>query len=152
MRTRALLVALTALVAVPAAPQEHFTQGPVWVIDFYRIGDDQFDNYMKYLRSSVVPQDEEGKKQGLILETKTFLQQPRDPNDWNIAFARLYRNAAEALDYTKERDDKEKAIAAKQYQTTDEDKQREIIKPRLEMRRYIGTSMVREVMLKPMTK
>lgn len=151
MRTRALLVALAALVAVPATAQEHFTQGPVWVIDFYRIGDDQFDNYMKYLRSSVLPQDEEARKQGLILESKTFLQQPRDPQDWNIAFGRLYRNAAEALDYSKERDDKEKAIAAKQYKTTDEDKQRDMIKPRLEMRRYIGSSTVREVTLRPMT-
>lgn len=150
MRTRALLFALAALVAVPAMAQEHFTQGPVWVIDFYRIGDDQFDNYMKYLRGSVVPQDEEAKKQGLVLESKTFLQQPRDPQDWNIAFARLYRNAAEALDYSKERDDKEKAIASKQYKTADQDKQREMIKPRLEMRRYIGSTTVREVMLRPM--
>lgn len=152
MRTRALLVALAVVVAVPAAAQEHFTQGPVWVIDFYRIGDDQFDNYMKYLRGSVLPQDEEAKKAGLILEHKTFLQQPRDPQDWNIAFATLYRSAADALDYSKEREDKEKAIAEKQYKTPDEDKQRQMIKPRLDMRRHVGSTTVREVTLKPLAK
>ena len=143
------LVAST-LCAAAASAQEHFTEGPVWVVSYYRIGDDQFDAYMKYLRANVLPQDEERQKQGLILGSKMFFKFPEGPDDWDVAFATLFRNSADALDYNKERDDKEKAVAAKHYKTPDEDKQREKVKPRLPMRRYLGTRMLREVTLKPM--
>ena len=153
MKTRTVLVlAAAALAATTATTQEHFTQGPVWVVSYYRIGPDQFDAYMKYVRSSVLPQGDEAKKQGLVLESKMFLKFPDGPDDWDVAFAALFRSAADALDYSKERDDKGKALAEKHFKTADEDKQREAIKPRLEMRRYLGTRMLREVTLKPMSR
>lgn len=153
MRTRTVLVlAAATIAATTASAQEHYTEGPVWVVSYYRIGPDQFDAYMKYLRSSVLPQDDEAKKQGLVLENKMFLKFPDGPDDWDVAFAALYRNSADALDYSKERDDRGKAIAEKFFKTPDEDKQREAIKPRLEMRRYLGTRMLREVTLKPMSR
>ena len=86
----------------------------------------------------------------MILDSKTFLNWPEGPDDWNIAFAVLYRTAAEAMDYNKDWEDRTKAIAAKQDKTENEDKQREIIKPRLEMRRYLGTRILREITLKPL--
>lgn len=149
--TGLLVLALTAP-SVSAIAQEHYTEGPVWVVSYYRVGDDQFENYMKYLRANVLPQDEEAKKQGLVLENKVLLKLPDGPDDWDVAFATLYRNAAEALDYSKDRDEKGKAISEKHYKTADEDKQREVGRPRLAMRRYLGTRVLREVTLKPLTK
>ena len=150
MRVRTLLAGLALLGAGPAWAQEHYTEGPVWVVSYYRIADDQFDAYMKYLRTNVLPQDEEAKKQGLVLDSKIFTKLPDNADDWNIAFATLSRNAAEAMDYSKDRDDKFKTIAEKHYKTADEDKQRDVGKPRLSMRRYLGTRILREISLKPM--
>ena len=49
MIIRLVLAALTVLIALiaatPVIAQEHYTQGPVWSVDYYRIGDDQFDVY-----------------------------------------------------------------------------------------------------------
>jgi hypothetical protein len=51
--------------ALPSVAQEHWTEGPVWQIDYYRTKPGKFDDYLKYLRSSVMPQTAELKNQGL---------------------------------------------------------------------------------------
>jgi hypothetical protein len=121
----------------------------VWNIEFYRTTPGHFDDYLKYLRQNFMPQNEESKKQGLILDQKIFVKDPTGPSDWDIAFATLYKNMA-ALDYSADLDKKSKAIAEKHYKTADEDKQREMIKPRLDWRTFLGSQLVREVNLKPM--
>jgi hypothetical protein len=143
------MVGLSLLLEGVAVAQEHWTEGPVWNIEFYRTTPGHFDDYLKYLRQNFMPQSEESKKQGLILDQKIFVKDPTGPSDWDIAFATLYKNMA-ALDYSAELDKKSKAIAEKHYKTADEDKQREMIKPRLDWRTFLGTQLVREVSLKPM--
>jgi ABC-type nitrate/sulfonate/bicarbonate transport system substrate-binding protein len=64
----------------------------------------------------------------------------------------LFENAGKALDYSAADDAKADEIAAKVYGTPDEDSQQEMIKPRFEMRKILGTTMVREVTLKPLEK
>lgn len=146
----ALVVAGSAF-AVPAIAQDHWTEGPVWQIDYYRTKPGKFDDYLKYLRSSVAPQTAEAKKQGLILDSKMFVNpSPANEKDWNIAFATLHANFGKALDYNAQDDAKSKAIAEKAYKTRDEDKQREMTAPRFGWRDYIRTSYVREVTLKPL--
>ena len=151
MRSRAVsaMVGLSLLLGGVAVAQEHWTEGPVWNIEFYRTTPGHFDDYLKYLRQNFLPQLEESKKQGLILDQKIFVKDPTGPSDWDIAFATLYKNMA-ALDYSAELDKKSKAIAEKHYKTADEDKQREMIKPRLDWRTFLGTQLVREVSLRPM--
>ena len=34
-----------------AVAQEHWTEGPVWAVSFYRTTPGHFDDYMKYLRT-----------------------------------------------------------------------------------------------------
>jgi hypothetical protein len=143
------MVGLSLLLGGVAVAQEHWTEGPVWNIEFYRTTPGHFDDYLKYLRQNFLPQLEESKKQGLILDQKIFVKDPTGPSDWDIAFATLYKNMA-ALDYSAELDKKSKAIAEKHFKTADEDKQREMIKPRLDWRTFLGTQLVREVSLKPM--
>jgi hypothetical protein len=149
VRAASALLVLYLLLGGVSAAQDHWTEGPVWNIEFYRTTPGHFDDYLKYIRQNVLPQNEEAKKQGLVLDQKVFVKSPANPEDWDIAFATLYKNMA-ALDYSAELDKKGKAIAEKHYKTGDEDKQREMIKPRLDWRTYLGTQLVREVNLKPM--
>ena len=151
MSARAVLAVfgLSLLLGGAAVAQEHWTEGPVWEISFYRTTPGHFDDYLKYLRRNVLPPTEEGKKQGIILDQKVYVKAPTGPEDWDIAFATLHKNMA-ALDYSAELDKRSKAVAEKHYKTADEEKQREMAKPRLEWRTYLGTQLVREVTLKPL--
>jgi hypothetical protein len=151
MRSRAILsvLVLSLLLGSVAVAQDHWTEGPVWNIEFYRTTPGHFDDYLKYLRQNFLPQTEESKKQGLILDYKIYVKAPTGPADWDIAFATLFKNMA-ALDYSAELDKKQKAISEKHYKTADEDKQRDMIKPRFEWRTYVGNQLVREVTLKPL--
>jgi hypothetical protein len=138
------------LAAAPALAQEHYTEGPVWAVNYIRTKPGKFDDYMKYLRSSYMFSAGEAKKQGLILETKILLNTPRDANDWDIAIATLYPSFGKAMDFNQADDDKRKAIAEKQFKTKDEAKQQEAIAPRFAMRDALGTRYLREVNLKPL--
>jgi hypothetical protein len=145
-----LLAAGLALSSAVAVAQEHWTEGPVWECSAYRTNPGMFDTYIKWIRAHSEPVNEEAKKQGLILDYKTFVKPPRDENDYDVLFCTLYSSFGKALDYNKGDDDKYEAISAAHWATADQDKQREQSAPRLEMRRYLGTSYVREVELRPM--
>lgn len=144
-----LVAAVLACASVPAVAQEHWTEGPVWQCDAYRTSPGQFDAYLEYIRGTVEPQNIEAKKQGLILDYKTFVKPPQDANDYDVLFCTLYSNFGKALDFNQADDEKSDAIAAAHFATPDEDKQTEMIKPRLDMRTYLGTTYVREVTLRP---
>lgn len=60
----------------------------------------------------------------------------------------LYPSYGKVLDYSKEDDDKQKAISAKHFKTSDEDKQQQTTAKRFEMRDFVGTVYVREVKLR----
>jgi hypothetical protein len=151
MKTKScgLLAAAMLLATGAAVAQEHWTEGPVWACEAYRTSPGQFDAYLEYIRAQVEPQNIEAKKQGLILDYKTFVHTRDSENDYDVLFCTLFSNYGKALDYNKVDDDKTKAISAAHFATPDEDKQAEMIKPRLEMRTYMGTSYHREVTLRP---
>jgi hypothetical protein len=130
--------------------QENWTEGPVWGCGTYRSEPGQYQAYIKYLRANALPIAVEQKKQGLILDFKVFVQAPHDANDWDVMVCSLHANYAQALDYNKADDEKLKAIRAKQFKTPDEQKQQELTKGRLEMRKFIAQTYVREVNLRPM--
>jgi hypothetical protein len=137
-------------IASSAQAQEHYTEGPVWVVNYMRIEPDRGEDYLKWLRSNAIPQWTEAKKQGLILDYKFFFNTARrDEKDWDIAIATLFPTYGKALDYSADAEAKEKAIMAKLLGTKDEAKQREMEAPRLKMRTLVGTNIVREVTLKP---
>ncbi|MBM4218949.1 MAG: hypothetical protein FJ171_04800 [Gammaproteobacteria bacterium] len=104
---------------------------------------------MKYIRTDVEPQNIEAKKQGLVLDNKAFVKTPSDANDYDVLFCTLFPSFGKALDYNKDDEQKLDAIASAHFATADEDKQREMIKHRLAMRTYLGTTYVREVNLRP---
>ena len=143
-------IAICALTASPSFAQDNYTEGNVRVVSFYRTKQGQFDEYMKYLRANFLPQQEEAKKQGLIVGYQVMLKTPTTADDWDVAIAILYKSFGAALDFNQSDADKMKAIAAKHYKTGDEQKQWEMAAKRFDMRDYKGTSYLREVTLKPM--
>jgi len=145
-----LAVVVSLWCAGSALAQEHWTEGPVWQITFYRTTPGHFDDYMKYLRSHYITVGAEAKKQGLVLDSKIFVKQPHDAKDWDIAIATLHASYGKALDFNPENDAKNKAIQAEHWKTKDQDKQRELTAPRLSWREFVGSDIVREVTLKPM--
>ncbi len=132
-----------------AGAQDHWTEGPVWLCESYRTLPDQFDNYMKYIREFYLPMMEVGKEQGLIVDHKVFVKDLSDPHDWDVLFCTLFSDYGAAMDYDAEIDAKWDALAAERYGTDDEDKQTEMIAPRLKMREFVGANHIREVTLKP---
>ncbi|HEY7753517.1 MAG TPA: hypothetical protein VH856_06845 [Steroidobacteraceae bacterium] len=145
-----LVAAGLGCAAAAAAAQEHWTEGPVWECAAYRTNPGMFDTYMKWIRSHSEPINEEARKQGLILDYKSFVKAPGDENDYDVLFCTLYPSYGKALDYSKADDEAYEKISAAHWATADQDRQREQAAPRLEMRRFLGVTYVREVDLRPM--
>ena len=146
-----LLAACALLAPAISQAQEHWNEGPVWECSAYRTAPGQFDNYIKWIRAHSEPINAEAKKQGLILDYKTFVKAPRNADDYDVMFCTLYSSYGKALDYNQGDDDKFTAISAAHWATSDSDKQAQMSSPRLEMRKFLGTSYDREVMLKPIS-
>ena len=146
-----LLAACALLTPALSQAQEHWVEGPVWECSAYQTKPGMFDTYIKWIRAHSEPINAEAKKQGLILDYKTFLHTPRDQNDYDVLFCTLYPSYAKALDYNKGDDDKFQAISAAHWATPDNDKQTQMASPRLEMRTFMGTSYDREVTLRPIS-
>ncbi len=148
LKTVGLVAAAMAFVSVPAAAQEHWTEGPVWECGAYRTSPGQFDTYIKWIRAHSEPLNAERKKQGLILDFKTFVKPPRDANDYDVMFCTLHASFAKALDYNQGDEDKNDAISAAHWGTPDNTKQAELASSRLAMRTFMGIDYVREVTLR----
>ncbi len=135
-----------------AQAQEHYTEGPVWVINYYRTKPGKFDDYMKFLRSNFAKISAERKKAGTILDAKILLQPTiNGPNDWDVAVAYLYPNFARAMDFNQSDFDKEEEIAARHYRETNPEKRAaRNDAARLPIRDHVATRIMREVTLKPM--
>jgi hypothetical protein len=151
MKRVLVMAAMGLLFTVGAAlAQDHWTEGPVWTVSSYRTEPGKFDEYMKYVRANAVLVLADEKKQGLILDFKFFVKVPSNPGDWDVAIATLQPSFGKAMDFNQGDADKIKAIQAKHWKTTDEDKQRDMASSRLAMRKFVGTDIVREVNLRPM--
>ena len=148
--TKIAFIAICLITTSLSFAQDNYTEGLVREVNFYKTKQGQFDEYMKYLRANFLPQQEEAKKQGLIVGYQVLLSTPTSGDDWDIAIVFLHKSYGAALDYSQSDADKMKAIAAKHYKTMDEQKQSEMASKRFDMREYKGTRYLREVTLKPM--
>ena len=131
------------IIALPALAQEHYTEGPVWRITFYKIKPNQQDAYFSSIRQKAKPFLDQMKQQGLIVDYKTYLNETSSgPHDWDLALAVEYRNFA-ALD----------GLAAKSEAVRDKvfgskDAAQQVGQQRIEMREEVGSILVREVAFK----
>jgi len=146
------VLCLCAFFSLKVQAQEHYTEGPVWVINYYRTKPGKFDDYMKFLRSNFAKISAEQKKAGVTLDAKVLLQPTiNGPNDWDVAVAYLYPSFARAMDFNQADFDKAEEIAAKHYRETNREKRAATNDAaRLPIRDYVATRILREVTLKPM--
>ena len=149
MKPLYLAVLASCLTASEVLAQEHYTEGPVWECSSYRTKPGHFDHYMEYLRQNLLPQNQEAKKAGLVLDQKTYMHVPANPTEPDVLLCTLHRSFAKALDYNATDDARGKEIAARHWKTRDEERQRDMSAQRLEFRDFLGTSYWREVDLKP---
>jgi hypothetical protein len=110
---------LLVLFSAGTFAQEHYTEGNVRTVSFYRTKPGQFDNYMKYLRANFLPTQEEAKKEGLIVGYSILLNTPSTEEDWDIAIVTLNKSFGDALDYNQDEADKMKKIQETHYKTSD---------------------------------
>ena len=126
-----------------AFAQEHYTEGPIWQVSLIRVKPTQFDAYLTSLRQGTKPLLDEGKKEGLILDYKVFLNTTKhDPEDWDILLAVQYKNFA-ALDGLTAKNEaiRDKILGSKQAA-------QQLGEKRVEMREIVRTMTLREVTLK----
>lgn len=91
-----LLVPLAILclvgLAAPAAAQEHYTEGPVWRVNYLAVKPGKFTDALKDLRANFNKVSAQAKAQGLILDYKVYFNSTSTgPDDWDIATATLYK-------------------------------------------------------------
>lgn len=134
---------LLVICAFPALAQEHYTEGPVWRITFYKIKPNQENAYFTSLRQKAKPYLDQAKQQGLIVDYKTYLNETSSgPRDWDLALALEYRNFA-ALDGLTA---KTEALRDKVFGSKESAQQ--VAQQRVEMREEVGSILVREVTFK----
>ena len=146
---RALVAVVAVASAAPALAQEHWTEGPVLSCDRYRVKEGKADAYARYLRTNVIPQTNAMKKAGLIVDRLYFLRSDGPADGWNYMSCIVDKNFA-AFDYDAAAQKKMDDITAAQLKTADKARQAEVTNVRFDMREFLGTTTIREVVLKPL--
>ncbi|MFN2517137.1 MAG: hypothetical protein ABR556_13090 [Pyrinomonadaceae bacterium] len=133
-----------------AQAQENFTEGPVWVINYYRTKPGKFDEYMKFLRANFAKTAAKQKQAGILVDAKVLLNPTvSGPDDWDVAIAYLHSDFGR-LNFNQSTDDQLQKIAAEVSGERDREKRNERLdSSRFPLRDYIRTRILREVMLRP---
>lgn len=108
-------------------------------------------DFLKFLRTNTKVLLDEQKKQGLILDYKFFSKPTSEgPGDWDVLQAIVYRNYADAIDFSAERNAKFDAISIGHYGSVEaRTKANEMLD---EMRTVVSSHIMREQILNPMPK
>lgn len=137
-----LFLGLLAL-AVPALSQEHYTDGPIWRVNYLNVKPGKMNDSLKDLREHNNKIWAEAKQQGVILDYKVYLNATSTgPDDWDIATATLYKNWG-ALDGIQA---KTEALTLKHYGTAEARQQAGA--KRIDLWTLTTSALAREVMLK----
>lgn len=133
-----------------AQAQENYTEGPVWVINYYRTKPGKFDDYMKFLRANFAKNVAKQKQAGIVVDSKVLLNPTvSGPDDWDVAIAYLYSDFGR-LNYSQATEDQLQKIAEDITGERNKDKRdARLDSTRFPLRDYIRTRILREVMLKP---
>lgn len=132
--------------------QENFTEGPVWVVNYYRTKAGKFDDYMKFLRANFAKSSARQKQEGIIVDAKVLLNPAvSGPDDWDVAIAYLYSDYGKALNFNQADFDKLEKINAEISRQRDREKRAATLDAtRFPLRDYLRTRIIREVSLRPM--
>ena len=133
-----------------AQAQDNYTEGPVWVINYYRTKPGKFDDYMKYLRANYLKNVVKQKQAGILVDSKILINPTiSGPEDWDVAVAYLYSDFGR-LNYNQAVEDQmEKINAEISGERSKEKREDKIDAARMPLRDYIRTRFLREITLKP---
>ena len=133
-----------------AQAQENYTEGPVWVISYYRTKPGQFEEYLKFLRANFAKNVAKQKQAGIVVDSKVLLNPTvSGPDDWDIAIAYLYSDYGR-LNFNQATDDQLQKIAAEITGERNKDRRdTKLDTTRFPLRDFIRTRILREIMLKP---
>lgn len=133
-----------------AQAQENYTEGPVWVVNYYRTKPGKFDEYMKYLRANYAKSVTKQKQAGIIVDSKVLLNPTvSGPDDWDVAVAYLYSDFGK-LNYNQAVQDQMDKIGAEiSGERNKEKRDTKNDASRFPLRDFLRTRFLREVMLKP---
>lgn len=133
-----------------AKAQENYTEGPVWVINYYRTKPGKFDEYMKFLRANFAKSVAKQKAANIIVDAKVLLNPTvSGPDDWDVAICYLYSDFSK-LNFDQATFDKVQKIG--EEITGEQNAQKrdtQLDATRFPLRDYLRTRFLREVMLKP---
>ena len=134
----------------PAQAQENYTEGPVWVINYYRTKPGKFDEYLKFLRANFAKNTAKQKQANILVEAKVLINPTvAGPNDWDVAIAYLYSDYAR-LNFNQATDDQLQRITAEiTGEQNREKRDTKLDTTRFPLRDHVSTRILREVMLKP---
>jgi hypothetical protein len=136
-----LLIGVICLPLINHAQELPYTEGTVWDITFVRTKPGMELDYMKSLAAEWQKQNEELKKQGVILSYKLLYGSPANQEDWDMMLMVEFKNMA-ALD----------GIVGKYMDVINKmrskDQQISGYIKRSEMRDVLGDKIVRELILK----
>ena len=143
------ICAIGAQAQTPAATPNPTSPGPVWRITYYRIKPGKGAEFTRDLRENFKPVIDEAIKQGLILDYKWFTKPTDDgPTDWDRALVIVFRNYAEALDFSAERAQKLNDITLKHYGTAEaRTKHDDALR---DLRDVVSSHLARELILNPL--
>ena len=151
---RLILLALIACCSLgfaqQAKAQDNYTEGPVWVISYYRTKPGKFDEYMKFLRANFAKNVARQKQAGIIVDSKVLINPAvAGPEDWDVAIAYLYSDFGR-LNYNQSTEDQLQKIAEDITGERNKDKRdTKLDTTRFPLRDYIRTRFLREITLKP---
>lgn len=133
-----------------AQAQENYTEGPVWVVSYYRTKPGKFDEYMKYLRANYAKSVAKQKQAGIIVDSKVLINPAvSGPDDWDVGIAYLYSDFGR-LNYNQSVEDQMEKIGAEISGERNKDKRdAKVDATRFPLRDYLRTRFLREITLKP---
>jgi len=133
-----------------AKAQDNYTEGPVWVINYYRTKPGKFDDYMKFLRANFAKSAAKQKQAGIVVDTKVLINPTvSGPDDWDVAIAYLYSDFGR-LNYNQATEDQLQKIAEEiSGERNKEKRDTKLDNTRFPLRDYIRTRYLREITLKP---
>ena len=133
-----------------AAAQENYTEGPVWVINYYRTKPGKFDDYMKFLRANFAKSVARQKEARIIVDAKVLLNPTiSGPDDWDVAICYLYSDYSK-LNFDQATFDKVQMIGAEITGERDTNKRdAQLDTTRFPLRDFLRTRFLREVTLRP---
>ncbi len=146
----AILICCSLGFVQQAKAQDNYTEGPVWVINYYRTKPGKFDDYLKYLRSNYAKNVAKQKQAGIIVDSKILINPTvSGPDDWDVAVAYLYSDFGR-LNYNQATEDELQKIQAEITGEKNKDKRdNKNDATRFPLRDYLRTRYLREITLKP---